>query len=140
MADLINGARDRGPLEGWVIALWMGTRVLGRPTEDKTVPFGQPKIGAVIDLSPAYDVQLATQVGPQGIGLARACFPLWSFPSVRRIEYAVVALRVDDLSRTERQALEKAVLQCDELLRHMRAADAGVAIPRPDAARKLKLG
>ncbi len=137
MADLV-GSKDPEHLEGWVLGFWCGLWVMGKPTTNHGNMGRVDRPGDSVDLSPAYEVSLGTQIGPQGVGVQRAAFPIRSFPSVREIKGVTVALLVDELGRKERAHLSKAVTAVEDLLRVMRAEDSGIAIANGNAAKVLE--
>jgi hypothetical protein len=132
VVDIID--KEPRALEGWIIGTWHGAWVIGKPVfhdeEEVRAVFAE----LTYALCPAYEISLGTQLGDGKVGLLRACFPIKSFSSIRNIQNVQVAILVDDLTREERRTIELAVLQCDALLRQLRANDAGIAVARPGAA------
>lgn len=132
MVDIIE--KHDGPLAGWVIGVWCTAWVIGKPDLfDGLIDESAIRDGSVVTLKPAYEIALGTQLQPPKVNIIRACFPIKSFPSIREIHGVQVAILVEHLTREERKTLEQAVLQCDELLRQLRANDAGIAVARPGA-------
>jgi hypothetical protein len=113
--DLING-KDTGPLAGYAIVPMQGITLLGLLT-------GQT-------LSPVYELKCIMQPGREGVQIAHACFPVLLLASIEEIDVpdGSLVIRVETLSRTERQSLAAGVENGAQMVRVMRASAAGVTL------------
>ena len=119
VADLEIAGRD--PLAGWSLVCVAGKDLLGR-LEGRT-------------LRHVYQYQAQVQQLPNGsIGIGRICLPLMMLASLDQLELpegaGAIVLPCEGLDRDEQHQLRKAMLQCDEMVRSMRAAAAGIVVAR----------
>jgi hypothetical protein len=120
---LINGAAHRDDWDDWVIAL--GTQLLlGKRTQEPG-----------LTLSPVYELKIQVQAIPQKNGQAAlsrnfSVAPLLFLTQLRTLGLPTdtPTIAVSGLSKIERRMLGQSVAACEDLLRAMRASDAGIQV------------
>lgn len=123
-----NGAIVGG-LAGWVIVQCHGLTLLGQLERGPDFA-GAP--GTIHGLSPVYE--LIVQQGPQPDGryiIARFVGTVRTMLSCKRLDLPAgcLVMRVDDLAKSERNALAELVRTCDDTVRRLRAAELGIHVP-----------
>jgi hypothetical protein len=132
MTTILNGA-DASALFGWIIAFAGGRALIGRPGQ------GTGSHGEDLSrrLDPVYDLSIAVQPvrGPDGSPAMQrnmSAVPVMFLSSLRWLDLGpgATCIHVEDLSRGEREQLRRAVVVAEDIVRGMRAADAGIAVAR----------
>lgn len=121
---IINGKGSLEDLADWVLV--PGARVFVGKVDGG---------GDHFTLRPIYEFVMNAQPvrGPNGgTALQRtvSCLPVCFLASIREMTFPVdtPTVPIATLSKQERRMISQAVTQCDELLRTMRAADAGISL------------
>jgi hypothetical protein len=117
VTDLVNGAAKPEPLDGWVIVLLGARTLIGK----EAGPY----------LEPVYELQAQVVQQGQSMGMVHIVMPVLLLSSVRRVDVstcAEITIPVASLSSNERRSLAAAVARCEDMLRGMRASDAGIAL------------
>lgn len=118
--------RESLPAEDWIIVL-EARCLIGVQVGDGA--------SSRLELSPVFVLEggLSVHGGPNGqVKVERPCriSPLLGFVSLRRLSVPAdrPVVRVRDLGRVDRSAIELALALCVDLARNLRASDAGIAL------------
>lgn len=121
----MSAETDTGPLAGWAIVQASGLTLIGR----------LPLANGPVDLSPVYE--LRPMLDPQR-GIAHMVLPVWllgvdsiSIPS------GAIVHPCEELSRSQRVHLHRAVQQGEQVSAAMRAQESGVVLAPESALRGL---
>jgi hypothetical protein len=121
----VSAETDTGPLAGWAIVQASGLTLIGR----------LPLANGPVDLSPVYE--LRPMLDPQR-GIAHMVLPVWllgvdsiSIPS------GAIVHPCEELSRSQRVHLHRAVQQGEQVSAAMRAQESGVVLAPESALRGL---
>jgi hypothetical protein len=130
--EVING-KDDGPLAGWVIAISQGMTFLGDPVSVADA-------GYLVSLSPIYTLRCEIQLvqpsprHPPQLMTMRQVLPVLTFPDIRSMDLRQANIvRIEELSKKDRQELAKAVDSCEQLKAAMRAEASGIVLASPGA-------
>jgi hypothetical protein len=142
--EVING-KDDGPLAGWVIAISQGMTFLGDPINvadaaGYLVSQGTTFLGDPLSLSPIYTLRCEIQLvqpsprHPPQLMTMRQVLPVLTFPDIRSMDLRQANIvRIEELSKKDRQELAKAVDSCEQLKAAMRAEASGIVLASPGA-------
>ena len=121
----MSDGKDTGPLAGWAIVQSNGMTLIGR----------LPLANGPVDLSPVYE--LRPMLDPQR-GIAHMVLPVWllgvdsiSIPS------GAIVHPCEELSRSQRVHLHRAVQHGEQVSAAMRAQESGVVLAPESALRGL---
>ena len=117
MAEILNGGRDKGALDGWIVVVAHGLTLIGKPQDGRR-------------LGPVYEIKPQLQQSPQGLAFAHLVLPFLLLADVRSVAIPEGAILVEcsDLGHEMQKTLSRAILGADEMVRAMRAQASGIAL------------
>ena len=120
----MSAQEDTGPLAGWAIVQSNGMTLIGR----------LPLANGPVDLSPVYELKPA--MSERGIG--HLVVPMWLVGvDLISIPSGAIVHPCEELSRSQRVHLHRAVQQGEQVSAAMRAQESGVVLAPESALRGL---